>query len=137
MKARRINGFFYGLFMDRGVLHENNVTPECPRRAYVDDFALRIGRRATLIPSTGARSYGMLYALTHEEIGRLYSGPGLEGYVPEAVAAQIIDGEVIPAICYNLSEGPDARETNSEYAARLRSALTKLDFPPEYGDSIS
>lgn len=65
MNERRIDGFFYGLFMDAGVLQSKGVAPVNPRKAYVDDFALRIGDRATLIPSAGARSYGMLYALTH------------------------------------------------------------------------
>ena len=51
---RRIDTFFYGLFMDIDILREADVTPVNPRRAYVDDFVLRIGQRATLLPSAGA-----------------------------------------------------------------------------------
>jgi hypothetical protein len=65
MSDRRIDGFFYGLFMDIDILREAHVAPVNPRRAHVDGFALRIGQRATLLPSAGGRAYGMLFALTH------------------------------------------------------------------------
>ena len=53
MSDRRIDTFFYGLFMDIDILREGGVAPINPRRAYVEDLALRIGRRATLVPSAG------------------------------------------------------------------------------------
>ena len=51
MSVRRIDAFFYGLFMDSDILRESNVTPLNPRGAYVDDFALRIGQRAEYVAS--------------------------------------------------------------------------------------
>jgi hypothetical protein len=57
---RRVDGFVYGLYMNLELLREAGVTPSNPRRAFVEDFALRIGQRATLLPSAGARAYGML-----------------------------------------------------------------------------
>lgn len=137
MSDRRIDAFFYGLFMDIDVLRENNVEPVNPRRAYVGDFALRIGQRATLLPFVGARAYGMLFALTHPELERLYAAPGLEQYRPEAVLAQPLEGTSAPALCYNLCEAPRPHERNPEYAARLQRALSKLDFPQEYVASVS
>ncbi len=92
MSDRRIDGFFYGLFMDIDILREADVTPVNPRRAYVDDFALRIGQRATLLPAAGGRAYGMLFALTHSELERLYTAPGLDQYRPEAILAQPLGG---------------------------------------------
>jgi Holliday junction resolvasome RuvABC DNA-binding subunit len=136
MTRRRIDGFFYGMFMDAKVLHENNVSAVNPRRCYVNDFALRIGERATLVPSAGARAYGMTYALTHDEIERLYSAPGLQAYRPEAVLAQLEDKLVVPAICYNLTTPPDPDEINHQYAERLKGALTALGFPTEYVNSV-
>jgi hypothetical protein len=65
------------------------VAPAGPRRAYVDGFALRIGQRATLLPSAGLR------------------------------------------------EAPRPQERNPDYAGRLRRALTKLEFPPEYIASVA
>jgi len=137
MSDRRIDAFFYGLFMDLEILREGGVAPINPRRAYVDDFALRIGQRATLLPSAGARAYGMLFALTHAELDRLYAAPGLEQYRPEAVLAQPLEGTPTPALCYNLREAPRPHERNPEYAARLQRALSKLGFPPEYVASVS
>ena len=137
MSERRIDAFFYGLFMDIDILREGGVAPINPRRAYVDDFALRIGQRATLLPSAGARAYGMLFAVTHSELDQLYSASGLEQYRPEAVLAQPLEGTPAPALCYNLREAPRPDERNPEYAARLQRALRKLDFPPEYVASVS
>ncbi len=137
MSDRRIDAFFYGLFMDLEILREGGVAPINPRRAYVEDFALRIGQRATLLPSAGARAYGMVFALTHAELDRLYAAPGLEQYRPEAVLAHPLEGTPTPALCYNLREAPRPHERNPEYAARLQRALSKLDFPPEYVASVS
>lgn len=136
MSDRRIDAFFYGLFMDLDVLREGGIAPVNPRRAYVDDFALRIGRRATLLPIAGARAYGMLFALTHSELERLYAAPGLEQYRPEAVLARPLEGAPAPALCYNLSEEPRPDERNPEYAARLQRVLNGLGFPQEYVASV-
>ena len=137
MTERRIDGFFYGLFMDSDVLRDSQVAGVNPRRAYVDGYALRIGRRATLVPTSGARAYGMVFALTHDELDRLYTAPGLEQYRPEAILARVLEGETLPALCYNLRETPGPDESNAEYAARLRAALSRLGFPPDYVASVS
>lgn len=137
MTDRRVDGFFYGLFMDSDILRESQVMAMSPRRAYVDGYMLRIGRRSTLVPTPGARAYGMVFALTHDELEKLYTAPGLEQYRPEAVLARSMEGETLPALCYNLREAPAPDEANPEYAARLRAVLAKLEFPPEYIESIS
>lgn len=136
MSARRVDAFFYGLFMDVDVLRQSGVNPENPRRAYVEGFALRIGQRATLVPSAGARAYGMLIALTHAELERLYNASGLEHYHPEAVLVQPIEGIATPALCYNLLQAPEAHERNPDYALRLKGVLTKLAFPAGYIASV-
>lgn len=137
MTGRRIDGFFYGLFMDSGILRASQVVAANPRRAYVDGYALRIGRRATLVPASEARVYGMVFALTHDELEKLYTAPGLEQYRPEAILAHSMEGESLPALCYNLREAPGLDEANTPYAARLRAVLGQLEFPPEYIASVS
>jgi hypothetical protein len=137
VSARHVDGFFYGLFMDVEVLRQAGAKPLNPRRAYVADFGLRIGQRATLVPSPGTRAYGMVIALTHAEFERLYSAPGLEEYRPEAVIAQPLEGTAIAALCYNLLHAPEPQERNPEYALRLQSVLTKLGFPTEYVASVA
>jgi hypothetical protein len=136
MGLRQIDGFFYGLFMDVEVLRQAGTRPSNCRRAYVADFALRIGQRATLVPSPGDRAYGMLISLTHADLERLYGTPGLEAYRPEAVVAHSLEGEAVPALCYNLVEAPGPHERNPEYAMRLRRLLESLRFPIEYAASV-
>ena len=136
MTDRRIDSFFYGLFMDVAILLDKKVTPVNPRPAFVEGFQLCIGRRATLLPHVGARAYGMLFALKHSELEQLYIGPDLERYRPEAVLARTLQGEVIPALCYNLPEAPSPDERNLEYAARLQGVLRKLKFPEAYVASL-
>ena len=136
MTGRAIDAFFYGLFMDEGVLREKQVTPRTPRRGYVDGFALRIGERATLVSSVGSRAYGMVFSLTHRELSHLYSGPGLEHYRPEAVVVKTLDGESVPALCYTLLEAPLPHERNPEYAAKLQGVLRRLEFPHDYVASV-
>ena len=137
MSERRVEAFFYGLFMDAAVLREHGVVPVNPRRAYVDGLALRIGERATLVPSPGGRAYGMLIALTVADLDRLYTAPGLTQYRPEAVLVQPLDGSPTPALCYNLAETPGPDEHNPAYAARLQEVLRELQFPPAYVAAIS
>ncbi len=137
MSERRVDAFFYGLFMDMDLLRASGVAPGNPRRAAVDGYALRIGRRATLWPADGARVYGVLASLTHADLDRLYTAPGLERYRPEAVLAHPFEGAPTPALCYNLREAPRPDERNPEYALRLRQALETLDFPPDYIASVA
>lgn len=120
VNERRVEGFFYGLFMDSAVLRNSGVVAVDARQAYVDDFALRIGNRATLIQSHGSRVFGMLIALTHRQLDKLYGAPGLEQYRPEAVVARCLDGNSVPALCYNLISEPRPDERNPQYAARLQ-----------------
>lgn len=136
MSLRRVDAFFYGLFMDVEVLSQSRVKPLGPRPAFVDGYRLCVGRRATLVPAAGARAYGMVFALTHEDLERLYSPPGLADYRPEAVVVGLLDGGTLPALCYNLPEAPGPDEANAEYATRLRETLGRLGFPSEYIESI-
>ena len=106
------------------------------RPALLTDFALRIGQRASLVPSPGGRVYGMLISLTRVELERLYGAPGLEGYVAEKVIAQTLEGEDVPALCYVLVRAPEHHERNPEYALRLRQVLDQLGFPRDYVESV-
>ena len=136
MTDRPIEVFFYGLFMDDNLLRSKEILPMNPRRASVEGFGLRIGKRATLVPARHERSYGMVMGLTHEELKTLYSGPGLEHYRPEAVSCTTLSGEPVCALCYNLPNAPAPDEVNEEYAGELRAVLTKLGFPAEYVERV-
>jgi hypothetical protein len=133
---RRIDVFFYGLFMDEDLLRAKGVMPVDIRPASVSGFQLRIGNRATLVPALSGRVFGRVASLSHVELEQLYSEPGLQAYRPEAVLAQLTNGETLAALCYNLVEPPALAERNPDYASKLRALAERLDFPPEYVASI-
>lgn len=55
MSDRPIKVFFYGLFMDDSLLRSRGIVGLNPRPATVEEFGLRIGKRATLsLPGTNA-----------------------------------------------------------------------------------
>lgn len=132
MTARRLNVFFYGLFMDAELLRSKGAAPLNLRRARVPGFALRIGQRATLLPVTGGSAYGVLMELTHAQIDHLYSEPSVRAYRPEAVLAELDDGTRVPALCFNLTDSPKPEERNSEYAAKLRDLANRIGLPSDY-----
>jgi len=137
MTERRIDAFFYGLFMDSDVLSKAGVKIVDPRQAYAEDYALVIGNRATLVSEYGKRSYGMVLSVTHIEINKLYSGYGLEDYCPEAIIVNLMGRKTLPAIVYNLLNPPLPEEANPEYAKNLREVLSKLEFPAEYIEAVA
>lgn len=132
MSERRVEVFFYGLFMDADLLLSKGIVAVNPRPARLDGFGLRIGKRATLVPADNECGYGMLMSLTQKDLKTLYTAPGLEEYVPETVVCTTMNGETVSALCYNLSKAPAPDEVNKEYAAKLRDVLLKLGFPAEY-----
>jgi hypothetical protein len=50
-RERRVEVFFYGLFMDEELLRGKGLEPEGGEIAAIDGFALRIGQRAALVPT--------------------------------------------------------------------------------------
>ena len=133
---RRIDVFFYGLFMDEDFLRAKGVMAMDIRSAFVTGFQLRIGNRATLVPAQSGRVFGRIASLTHVELEQLYSDPSLQAYKPEAVLARLENGESLAVLCFNLVEPPSPQERNPEYASRLRALAEHLDFPADYVASI-
>ncbi len=136
MVQHRITVFFYGLFMDDQLLRGKGANPANVRRASVPGYALRIGKRATLIPQPEASAYGILMELTHAEIEQLYSEASVTAYRPEAVLAQPADGSNVATLCFNLVVPPAPEEMNAEYATKLRELARRLNLPAAYVESI-
>ena len=125
-EVRRIDVFFYGLFMDDGILREKGVHPENRRMAFVENFSLVIGARATLVPCPSRTAHGVLFSLTHSEVDTLYSEASVSVYRPEAVSAQLADGSVIPALCFNLPVPPSPFRYASEIRSTCQSSENSL-----------
>jgi Gamma-glutamyl cyclotransferase, AIG2-like len=135
-KEARVEVFFYGLFMDEAVLREKGLSPEGRRAAWVENFRLVIGQRATLVPREGGEAHGVLFSLTRGEVDALYSEESVSAYRPEAVCAQLADGSVVPALCFNLPAPPSPEERNPVYASKLRRLAERLGLPADYVSSI-
>jgi hypothetical protein len=134
--VRKINVFFYGLFMDEALLQAKGITSPDLRVASVPGFQLRIGNRATLVPIPSGRVFGLVASLSHSELERLYSEPSVQAYRPEAVLAHLVNGVILAALCFNLVESPSFNERNPDYATKLRALAERLHFPPDYVSSI-
>jgi hypothetical protein len=136
MEARRLNLFFYGLFMDQAALRAKGLKPCNARLARVDGMALRIGARATLVADEQASVYGIVMELTQVEIDQLYSEPSVAMYRAEAVLAEFTDGSHAAALCFNLPEPPRPEAANPDYATKLRDVGRRLGLPPDYVAAI-
>ena len=135
-EARSIDIFFYGLFMDDALLREKGMNPSNRRMAFVENFCLVIGARATLVPCANRTVYGVLYSLTHNEVDALYSEASVRVYRPEAIFAHLPDGSIIPALCFNLPVPPSREERNPQYVSKLRELAERIGLPPSYVSSI-
>jgi hypothetical protein len=133
---RRIDVFFYGLFMDQELLRSKGLQPSDLRVAAVSGLKLRIGTRAALVPSPDAEVHGVLMKLSHAELDKLYAEPSVQAYRPEPVLAVATDGVTIAALCYNLPEAPAPDERNAEYATKLRALAQRIGLPNDYVESI-
>jgi hypothetical protein len=136
MDGRRVPVFFYGLFMDAEILRGKAVDPRAGRPARVENYALRLGQRALLVPEQGSRCYGMVFDLSHSELEKLYVGADLQAYRPEAVLVRFSDEQTAAALCYNLFALADSTAGNPDYAEKLRQTLERLGFPEDYIRSV-
>ena len=136
-KDKRVDVFFYGLFMDEALLRAKGLRPENGRVASVEGVRLVIGARATLVPHAGETVYGLLFSLTRGEVEALYGDESVAAYRPEAVSARAADGTVTAALCYNLPVPPADGERDTQYAARLRELAGRLGLPAGYVSSIA
>jgi hypothetical protein len=134
--SRRIDVFFYGLFMDEALLREKGVNPLKRRISFVENFCLVIGARATLVPCINGRVHGVVFSLTHSEVDALYSESSVSVYRPEAVSVRLADGSDIPALCFNLPAPPSIADRNPQYVSKLRDLAQRIGLPPDYVSSI-
>src|SRR5829696_5237808 len=122
--------------MDDALLREKGVSPGNRRMAFVENFSLVIGARATLVPCPGRTAHGVVFSLTHGEVDALYGEASVSVYRPEAVSAQLADGSVIPALCFNLPVTPSITERNPQYVSKLREVAERIGLPSSYVSSI-
>lgn len=128
-KERLHDVFFYGLYMDEEILKSKNVEPRNRRIGIVNGYELRIGKMATLLRKDKAKTYGLTYSLTHNEIDILYKKSGLTDYVTEALMVELNDGSSIATLCCNLLDPPTDDEKNDEYYQKLIQCMESYGLP--------
>jgi hypothetical protein len=127
---QRLNDvFFYGLYMDEEILKTKNVVPRNKRIAVAYGYSLRIGKMATLLRKEDAKTYGLVYSLTHDEIDILYKKAGLIEYVTEALIVKLEDGSSIATLCCNLLNPPVDNEHNDKYHQKLITCMENYKLP--------
>ena len=135
MSEETVAVFFYGLFMDRARLASKGIHPSSAVVGHVEGYGIRIGSRATLLPTREARAYGVLVTMRAGDVAALYSEASVADYVAEPVSVVLADGSVVPASCYNLPEHK-LQGANVEYARSLLALARELGLPDDYMEQI-
>lgn len=126
---RLVDIFFYGLYMDPGLLEERDVYPRHPRLASIKDHQLCIGNYSTILRHPGERAYGVVYSLTHNEIIKLYPDTAQTLYGAEALMTELRDGTCIAAVSWILLRPPAPNEKNPDLVNKMTDAMAKLGLP--------
>lgn len=127
--------FFYGLFMDVTLLLQKGINPSYPTKGFLNDYTLKIGKRASLVPSRGERAYGIVMTIDDLEIHKLYAETSVADYFPQNVKIITFDNHTIPARCYNLPIEL-LSGTNESYAISLYKLAKRQGFPDDYLEKI-
>ncbi len=131
-----MNVFFYGLFMDEGLLRVQGLSPADGEKGFINGYELRIGERALLIENENEKSFGVTFSLNDTEVEQLYSAPSVKEYKPIDVPfTSLATGKTNQVQCYNLPAST-FKGSNAEYATKLGDLLTSLEFPADYVNSV-
>ncbi len=139
MRARAVAVFLYGSYINLEVLTGVDIHPEPFHVAVLPGYALTVRPLANLVPLDRGTTYGIVTALTHGELDRLYAHARdvLGGvYVPEAVLTRRLDGTHVPALSYvahDLAPG----DPDPAYVDRILGAAREHRFPGWYLSHIA
>ena len=126
--------FFYGSYMDLNILKDFDCVPEQWEVARLYGHDIVIQPRANLIRSDRTCVYGIVAAVTHDELDRLYARIQSDfghTYLPEAVLAETVSGMWIPALCY-FATSMEAEPAAPDYIDRMVKPAREFNFPAWY-----
>jgi hypothetical protein len=123
--------FFYGSFLNLGVLQQVGYTPEQFEVARLYGYDIRIEPLANLVRSEGQCVWGVVAAATHEQLRRLYAQDWVGTYLPEAVFVETREGKLRPALCY-LAPSPEPKPASDDYIDRIVTPARAYGFPEAY-----
>jgi cation transport regulator ChaC len=126
--------FFYGSYMNFGVLREVDLLPERWEVGQLNGFHIRIRPRANLIRSHRDSVYGIAATATHAELNRLYAHAQEvlgEVYFPEAVLVHLGSESWRVCLCYICPE-MIPRQPEAVYVQRILEPAREFGFPSWY-----
>jgi cation transport regulator ChaC len=135
--------FSYGSNMHRTIFCERRgMCPVAARPARLEDYRLCFnlpigpGERgcANIEPVAGARTWGVLYLLTPEELDRLDRTEGVHvGIYDRIPVTVLVDGEgTVPAFTYQSSRGVGGRKPSQRYMRLLLEGAEQHGLPGDY-----
>jgi hypothetical protein len=128
--------FFYGSFINRDVLRQYGVVLESFEVAKLNGFDIAIQPLATLVPADTACVYGIVAALTHGEIRKLYIQEWVSGYDPYPVLVEIQQGKFIPALCYISAKEAQPSAPSADYLMKIIAPAQEYGFPDWYVEKL-
>lgn len=138
MPTPKVWVFFYGSYMNPEVLLQLDLAPPKFLPARLAGFDIVIGPRANLVRSDRSAVYGVCAPATHQELERLYAHARNvlgETYLPEPVLAELLDGSLLPSLCYICPEMA-RKPPEADYVERILAPAEKFGFPPWYLERI-
>lgn len=133
MMNERVDVFFYGSFMDPGVLAKYGLDPSDLRAASIRDYSIGFTPMATICPCPGAVVWGVVCKLPSSSLEQAYRFPPLAdyGYFTQKIKISEMDGTASSAIVYltNQSAGVKPGRAYLENIIRIGG---ERKFPKEY-----
>ena len=131
----KVSVFFYGSFINLGVLGEVGLVPEDVRVAKLEGYDILIQPVANLVHSSGNTVFGVVCRATHAELESLYRRTWVETYLPHPVLVETMEGVRVPALCY-LSPSREVTAADRHYLDRILGPAREYGFPAWYLERI-
>jgi hypothetical protein len=128
--------FFYGSFINQDVLKQYGVVLETVEVAKLNGYDIAIQPLATLVPADAHCVYGIVAALTHSEVRKLYSQDWVSGYNPYPVLVETQGGKLIPALCYISPPAAEPSAPSADYLMKIIAPAQEYRFPDWYVERL-
>jgi hypothetical protein len=138
MAESKVRVFFYGSYMNLGVLREVDLVPDRWEVGRLGGFDIQIRPRANLVRSDRDSVYGIATTASYSELARLYAHARDalgEVYLPEAVLVQLPSGLWRACLCY-ICPAMAPRPADPAYVERIVAAAREFGFPKWYIDRL-
>jgi hypothetical protein len=128
--------FFYGSFINPGVLRQYDVALQAIEVAKLGGYDIAIQPLATLIPSAQHCVYGIVASLTHIELRKLYSQDWVSGYDPYPVLVESERNKFMLALCYIAAKAAEPSAPSADYLMKIIVPAQEYGFPQWYVERL-